>query len=57
MHYSGNVSSVPDIFPEEYPLIILDKHFAVYMDNNCKDANHTRHIFRRVNFVTNGEQC
>ena len=45
----------PDIFPEEYSLLILDRNSAVCMDNNGKDANHTRHIARRVNFVRNGE--
>ena len=34
----------PDIFPEEAPIIILDRSFAVCMANNGKDTNHIRHI-------------
>ena len=46
----------PDIFPEEYPLLILDRKSDVCMANNGKDTNHTRHIARRLNFVRNGEK-
>ena len=45
----------PDIFPEASPLIILDGKFAMCMDNNSKDTEHTRHISRRVHFVKNDE--
>ena len=44
-----------DILPEEAPLIILDSKSAVYMANNGKDIKHTRHISRRVNFVSDCE--
>ena len=47
----------PDIVPEEYPLIILDSKYAVFMDNNGKDTKQTRHISRRMHFVRNGEKC
>ena len=45
------------IFPEEAPLIILDSKYAVFMDNNGKDNNHTMHIVRRVYFVRNCGKC
>ena len=45
----------PDIVPDEAPIIILDINYDVCMANNGKDAKHTRHIHRRVNFVRNGE--
>ena len=44
------------VVPEQSPLIILDIKSAVCMGNNCKDTQHTRHIFRRMYFVINGEQ-
>ena len=47
----------PDIVPEESPLIILDSKSGVFMDNNCKDSKHTKHISRRVHFVSNGGKC
>ena len=47
----------PYIFPEEAPLIILDRKSAVCMANNGKDAKHTRHIARIIHFVRNGEKC
>ena len=46
-----------DIFPEEDPLIILDSESSACMAHNGKDTNHTRHIYRRVNLVRNGENC
>ena len=46
-----------DKVPQESPIIILDIRSAVCMDNNDKDANKTRHISIRVNFVRNGEKC
>ena len=46
----------PDIFPYEAPLIIVDSKSDICMDNIVKDANHTRHIDRRVSFVSNGEK-
>ena len=47
----------PDIFTEEAPMIILDSKSAVCMTNIYKDTKHTRHIARKVNFVSNGENC
>ena len=44
-----------DIVPEEDLLIILDRKSDVCMANNSKGTKHTRHIARRVNFVSNGE--
>ena len=46
----------PDIVPEEAPLSILDSKSAVCMANNGEDTNHTRHTYRRVYFVINGEK-
>ena len=46
----------PDIVPEESPIIILDIKSAIYMANNGKDINHTRHFSRRVHFVRNDEK-
>ena len=42
--------------PKEDPLIILDIKSAVFMDKNGKDTNNTRHIYRRVHLVRNGEK-
>ena len=46
-----------DIIPDEDPLIILDIRSAVCMANYGKDTNHTIHIYRRVHFLRNGENC
>ena len=51
------LSKDPYIFPEEAPLIILDRNSAVCMDNNGKDNKHTRQIPRRTHLVRNGEKC
>ena len=51
------LNKYPDIFPEEYPLIVLDSKSAMCMANNGKDNKHTRHIARITNFVRNGEKC
>ena len=45
-----------DIFSEEAPLIVLDSNSDVCMTNSGKDIKHTRHIFRRVHFLKNGEK-
>ena len=45
-----------DIFPEEAPLIILYSKYALFMDNNFNDTNHTRHIARRIHYVSTGEE-
>ena len=42
--------------PEEYPLIILDRNYAVFMARNGKDTKHIRQISRRVYFVKNVEK-
>ena len=47
----------PDIFPEESPLIILDRMSYICMSNKGKKTKHTRHISRRVHFVRNVEKC
>ena len=47
----------PDIDPEEAPLIILDSKSYFCMDKNGKYTKHTRQIYRRLNFVRNGENC
>ena len=47
----------PDIVPEEAPLIVLDSKSAICMAKNGKDTKHTRHIARRIHFVSNGEKC
>ena len=44
-----------DIIPEEAPLIILDIKSAVCMANDGKYTKRTRHIYRRVHLVSNGE--
>ena len=46
-----------DIVPEEAPLIILDSKSVVCMAKNGKDTKHTWKITRRVNFVSNVENC
>ena len=47
----------PYIFPEEAPLIVLGSKSAVCMANSGKNTKHTRHIARRMHFVSNGEKC
>ena len=46
----------PERFPYEAPLIVLDSKSAMWMDNNCKDNKHTRHIARGIHFLRNGEK-
>ena len=43
------------IVPEEDPIVILDSNSGICMASNGEATKHTRHIFRRVNFVRNGE--
>ena len=50
------MSKDPDIFSEEYPLIILDIKSDVCMSKNGKDTKDIRHISRRMHFVSNGEK-
>ena len=47
----------PDIVPEKAPLILLDSKYSMLMAKNGKDTKHTRHIARRMHFVSNGEKC
>ena len=37
-------------------MIVLDIKSAVCMAKNGKDTKHTRHIARRMHFVSNGEK-
>ena len=46
-----------DIVQEEPPIIILDINYDVCMADNGNDTNHTRHVYRRVNFVINVDKC
>ena len=46
----------PDIIPEEYNIILLYSKSSVCMTKNGKYTNHTRHIARIVNYVSNGEK-
>ena len=45
----------PGIFPQEYPLIILDSKSDVCMAKNGKYTNHKSNIAIRVHFLRNGE--
>ena len=53
IHYflSKNTDKVTD----KAPLIILDNKSDICMAKNGKDTKHTRHIYRRVHCVRNGE--
>ena len=43
--------------PKEAPLLVLDSKAAMCMAKNSKYTKHTRHIARRMHFVSNGEKC
>ena len=43
----------PEIFTEEYPLVVFDSKSAMCMAKNGKDTKQTRHVARTVNFVRN----
>ena len=45
------------IVPTKAPLIVLDSKYNMCMAKNGKDTKHTRHIARRIHFVSNGEKC
>ena len=45
----------PCLVTEQSPIIILDGKSAICMANNGKDTKQTRHIYRRMRFVRNGE--
>ena len=47
----------PDIVPEEVTMIISDSKYDVCMDNTVNYTNQTRHIARRVHFVSNGKMA
>ena len=47
----------PDMVPKETPLIVLDIKYDMCMAKNGKDTKHTRHIARRIHFLSNGEKC
>ena len=47
----------PDIVPKESLLIVLDSKSAMCMAKNGRDTKHTRHIARKIHFVSNGEKC
>ena len=53
----GLLNKDTNIVPEEAPLIILDRRSTVCMDKNGTYDKHTSHIYRRINFVRNGENC
>ena len=57
MLINGSLNKDTYIIPEEAHLIIFNSKSAVFMDNNVKDTNHTRHIARKVHFVKNGKKC
>ena len=44
----------PDMVPKEAPLIVLDSKSTMCMAKNVRDTKHTRHIARRIHFVSNG---
>ena len=50
----GFLNKDPDIVPEEDPLIVLDSKYDIFVAKNSKDTKHTRHISRRMHFVSNG---
>ena len=46
----------PDIVPEEVPLVVLDSTSVICMANSVNDTKHTRHIARRMHFVSYEEK-
>ena len=44
----------PDIVPEKAPLIFMYSKSAMCMATHGKGTKHTRHIARRMHFVSNG---
>ena len=47
----------PEMVPKETHLIVLDSKSDMCMDKNGRDTKHTRHIARRMHFVSNVEKC
>ena len=43
--------------PKESPLIVLDSKSDMCMTKNGKDDKHTRHVARRMHFLSNGDKC
>ena len=43
--------------PKEAPLIVLDSKYTMCMAKNGKDIKHTRHIARRIHFISNVYKC
>ena len=50
------LSKDTDMVPLEVPLILFYSKSDVCIANNGKDTKNTRHIPRRVHFVSNGEK-
>ena len=44
----------PEIVPMEASLIVLDGKSDMCMAKNGRDTTHTRHIARRMRFLSNG---
>ena len=57
MLISELINKDPYIVPKEAPLIVLDSKSAMCMAKNGKITKYTRHIARRMHFVSNGEKC
>ena len=38
-------------------MVFLYSKSVICIAKNCKDTKHTRHIARRIHFVSNGEKC
>ena len=45
-----------DIVPGESPMILLDSKYDMFMSYNGRYTKHTKHIARRMHFVSNGEE-
>ena len=48
------LNKYPEIVPEEDPLVVLDGKSDMCMAKKGKDTKHTRHIGRRMHFLSNG---
>ena len=51
----GLLTKDPDTILEKAPLIRLDRNYALCMGSNGNDTNHSRHIYRRVYLLLNGD--
>ena len=54
---NGLLKKYPDVVPEQALLNILYRKSANFMAKNVKNNKHTRHIYRKIHFVRNGEEC